>query len=228
MALDVVGTLLCIAGWTLVGTIITNHYWKVSTVAGSVITTNTIYENLWHACATDSMGVSNCRDFDSMLNLPGHVQACRALVITAIVLGFFGTLLAFLGMRCTNIVSSDPAVKGRIVFSAGIIYILEGLSSIIAVSWYAAQVVAEFFDPFYAGTKYELGPALYMGWAGSGLAILGGGLLCCVCCTGARSSTQRDHTFKYAAARAATPISTAAPRTILDMEGQTYARQGYV
>lgn len=30
---------------------------------------------------------------------------------------------------------------------------LVGLSSMVAVSWYAAMITAQFFDPLYAGTK---------------------------------------------------------------------------
>lgn len=30
---------------------------------------------------------------------------------------------------------------------------LVGLCSMVAVSWYAAMITAQFFDPLYAGTK---------------------------------------------------------------------------
>lgn len=58
-------------GWLMVGIALPNRYWKVSTVDGNVITTSTIYENLWMSCATDSTGVHNCRDFPSLLALSG-------------------------------------------------------------------------------------------------------------------------------------------------------------
>jgi len=38
---------------------------------GTVITTSTLYENLWMSCATDSTGVHNCREFPSLLALSG-------------------------------------------------------------------------------------------------------------------------------------------------------------
>lgn len=58
-------------GWLMVGIALPNRYWRVSTVDGNVITTSTIYENLWMSCATDSTGVHNCRDFPSLLALNG-------------------------------------------------------------------------------------------------------------------------------------------------------------
>lgn len=61
-------------GWLMVGIALPNRYWRVSSVDGNVITTSTIYENLWMSCATDSTGVHNCRDFPSLLALDG---TCR-------------------------------------------------------------------------------------------------------------------------------------------------------
>lgn len=57
-----------------------NNYWRVSSTDGSVITTSTIFENLWMSCADDSSGVYNCWNFQSLLALPGkknHRQDCH-------------------------------------------------------------------------------------------------------------------------------------------------------
>lgn len=70
--LEIVGFILCLGGLAFIGATLPNNYWKVSSIYGSVITTSTLFENLWKSCATDSTGVSNCRDFDSMLALPGR------------------------------------------------------------------------------------------------------------------------------------------------------------
>lgn len=71
-AVEVVAFLLGFIGWIMVGVALPNRYWRVSTVDGNVITTSTIYENLWMSCATDSTGVHNCRDFPSLLALSGE------------------------------------------------------------------------------------------------------------------------------------------------------------
>lgn len=68
---EVVALILGFVGWVMVGVALPNRYWKVSTVDGNVITTSTIYENLWMSCATDSTGVHNCREFPSLLALNG-------------------------------------------------------------------------------------------------------------------------------------------------------------
>uniref|UniRef100_A0A8C3MTT5 Claudin n=1 Tax=Geospiza parvula TaxID=87175 RepID=A0A8C3MTT5_GEOPR len=179
--LEIVGFILCLGGLAVIGATLPNNYWKVSSLHGSVITTSTLFENLWKSCATDSTGVSNCRDFDSMLALPAHIQACRALMITSILLGFLAAVLTLLGMKCTNIGLSDEDGKMKFTVTGGFLFILGGLCSMVAISWYAAMVTAQFFDQLYAGTKYELGEGLYLGWTGSILYILGGILLTCSC-----------------------------------------------
>ncbi|XP_041118700.1 claudin-15-like isoform X2 [Polyodon spathula] len=189
--LEIIGFLLSITSWLITGSCLANNSWKVSTMSGSLITSSVRYENLWKACAKDSTGVSNCRDFESMLALPGYIQGCRALMIVSLLLGLGGIIVALLGLKCTKIGSTNEQTKGKIALSGGVCLIVSGLCSIIPVSWYAYQITQEFYNPLYGGTKYELGPALYMGWGGAILAILGGSFLCCSC-------TQGQKGYKYA------------------------------
>ncbi|KAM7147961.1 claudin-15 isoform 2-T2 [Molossus nigricans] len=112
----------------------------------------------------------------------GYIQACRALMITAILLGFLGLLLGMVGLRCTNIGSMVLSRKVKLAATAGALYILAGCCGMVAITWYAANITRDFFDPLYPGTKYELGPALYLGWSASLLTILGGVCLCSNCC----------------------------------------------
>ncbi|XP_008944312.1 PREDICTED: claudin-15-like [Merops nubicus] len=201
-ALEIVGFLLCLVGWAIIGATLPNKYWKVSSIHGTVITTSTLYENLWKTCAEDSTGVSNCRDFDTMLALPAHIQACRALMITSILLGFLAAVLSLLGLKCTNIGLSDEDAKMKFAATGGFLFIFGGLCSMVAVSWYAAMVTAQFFDKYFAGTKYELGDALYLGWAGSVLYILGGTLLTCSC-KGKKRQDYSCNKYAYSAGQAA-------------------------
>ncbi|XP_029803299.1 claudin-15 isoform X2 [Suricata suricatta] len=157
VAVEIFGFFMAALGLLMLGVTLPHSYWRVSTVHGSVITTNTIFENLWFSCATDSLGVYSCREFPSLLALSGYLQACRALMITAIFLGFLGLFLGMVGLRCINIGSLELSRKAKLAATAGALHIL-------------------------AGTKYELGPALYLGWSASLLAILGGVCLASTCC----------------------------------------------
>ncbi|XP_039345073.1 claudin-15-like isoform X2 [Mauremys reevesii] len=201
-ALEITGFLLSLCGWLIVGATLPNSYWKISTIHGNVITTSRLFENLWKSCAEDSTGVSNCRKFDSMLALPAYIQACRALMIISIVLGLLATVLSLFGLKCTQVGMSNENTKVKISVTGGAIFILAGLSSVVAVSWYAARITAQFFDPLYGGTKYELGDALYLGWAGSILSMLGGIFLTCSC-KGGKRGKHSDRKYDYSAGQAA-------------------------
>ncbi|XP_058482388.1 claudin-15-like isoform X1 [Solea solea] len=179
--IEVTALFLGFASWVLVFVALEDQYWKESTTDGSVITTSTLYENLWMSCASDSTGIYNCWDFQSLLALPGFIQAARALMISAIVFGTFGLLATLVGMQCSKIGGENYVLKGRIAAIGGVFFLLQGLCTMIAVSWYAANITQQFFDQFYPGTKYEIGEGLYIGWSSATLAICGGSCLLCAC-----------------------------------------------
>ncbi|XP_047389858.1 claudin-15 isoform X5 [Sciurus carolinensis] len=58
----------------------------------------------------------------------GYVQGCRALMITAILLGFLGLFLGILGLRCTTIGGMDLSRKAKLAAIAGALHILAGQS----------------------------------------------------------------------------------------------------
>lgn len=70
---EIVAFILSTSGWVLVSSTLPMDYWKVSSLDGTVITTATYWSNLWKTCVTDSTGVSNCKDFPSMLALDGQL-----------------------------------------------------------------------------------------------------------------------------------------------------------
>ncbi|XP_073182833.1 claudin-15 isoform X2 [Lepidochelys kempii] len=137
-AVEAGGFFLGSFGWALLGVTLPNSYWRVSTVEGNVITTSTLFENLWQSCATDSTGVYNCRDFPSMLGLTGYLQACRALMITALLFGFLAIVCSVVGMKCTKVANGNPAVKGKMAAAGGCMFILGGTRSARHCTWAGA------------------------------------------------------------------------------------------
>ncbi|XP_028847876.1 claudin-15a [Denticeps clupeoides] len=192
---EVVALILGFLAWVMAGVALPNRYWKQSTVDGTVITTSTIYENLWMSCATDSTGVHNCREFPSMLALSGYIQASRALMIGSIVLGTFGLVATLVGMQCCKAGGENYVLKGRIAGIGGAFFLLQGLCTMISVSWYAFNITQDFFNPLYPGIRYEIGEGLYIGWCSATLAICGGACLVCAC----RSDTEDKVPYPYSA-----------------------------
>ncbi|XP_014062365.1 claudin-15a [Salmo salar] len=217
---EVVALLLGFIGWVMVGIAIPNRYWKVSTVDGSVITTSTIYENLWMSCATDSTGIHNCHEFPSLLALNGYIQASRALMIAAIIFGSFGLLATLVGMQCSKAAGVNMVLKGRIAGVGGVLFLLQGLCTMISVSWYAFNITQDFFNPLYPGIKYEIGEGLYIGWCSAVLAIVGGSCLTCACKLG---TSEKQH---YPYQPRGTVYSGMAPSQ--SQAATSYGRNAYV
>ncbi|XP_039888778.1 claudin-15-like [Simochromis diagramma] len=179
--IEVLALFLGFVSWILTLITLEDQHWRESSQDGSVILTSNLYENLWMSCASDSTGNYNCRDFPSLFALPGYIQASRALMIASIVFGSFGLVATLVGMKCSKIGGENYVLKGKIAAVGGVFFLLQGLCTMIAVSWYAANITQQFFDILYQGTKYELGEALYIGWASGTLAICGSSCLLCSC-----------------------------------------------
>ncbi|NWV01930.1 CLD19 protein, partial [Upupa epops] len=121
-----------------------------------------------------------------------HIQTSRALMVIALLLGFFGIIVSVVGMKCTKVGEDDPVTKSRVAVAGGVLFILSGLCTLSAVSLYATQVTYEFFreSAVPINARYEFGSALFIGWAAAGLTLLGGSLLCCSCPTKERQGQQ--------------------------------------
>ncbi|XP_041034801.1 claudin-15a [Carcharodon carcharias] len=224
-ALDSLGFLVGLAGWILIGVCLGVDQWKVSSLDGSVITTSTIYANLWKSCASDSTGVYNCRDFLSLFGLSDYVRASQALMIISILLGFFAGIASLFGLKCTLLGNTDPIVKAKIATVGGALFIVAALCAMVPVSWYAYNVTVQFYDPIYPGTKYELGAGLYIGWAGGSLELIGGIFLCLSC----KSSTgvTGNYSYTYRAARSTPAAMSKKLNSEMD-NTSNYGKNAYV
>ncbi|XP_054938367.1 claudin-15 isoform X2 [Physeter macrocephalus] len=131
VAVEIFGFFIAALGLLMLGLTLTHSNWRVSSMDGNIITTSAIFENLWYSCATDSLGVYNCWEFPSMLSLSGDIQACRALMITAILLGSLGLFLGMVGLRCTNIGGLEPSRKTKLAATAGALHLLAGPSAVL-------------------------------------------------------------------------------------------------
>ncbi|XP_029306487.1 claudin-10 [Cottoperca gobio] len=162
----------CLCGWILVCSTLPTEYWTFSEVGSIVLTTSNYYSNLWKDCISDTTGVSDCKDYPSMLALPAFLHACRALAVCAVITGFFGGVLTLIGMKCTKIGGSEIA-NARVTFAGGITYLVSGFCGMITYSWWANRLVTEFLDPNFRAQKFEIGAAVFIGWGGSILLLSG-------------------------------------------------------
>lgn len=156
--------------------------WKVSAFIGAnIVTAQIFWEGLWASCVVDSTGQMQCKVYDSLLALPQDVQASRALVVIALIVGIFGILLVTIGGKCTSFVA-DEVSKAKVVIAGGIIFIITGFLVLIPVCWTTNTIVMDFYNPVIVDAqKRELGASIYIGWGSAAMFFLGGGLLCSSC-----------------------------------------------
>ncbi|XP_042354644.1 claudin-4-like [Plectropomus leopardus] len=182
MGMEIVGIALGVIGFIIAIVTCALPMWRVSAFIGAnIVTAQTIWEGLWMNCVTQSTGQMQCKVYDSLLALPQELQASRAMMIIAIILGVLGVMISIVGAKCTNCID-DEASKAKVMIIAGIFFILGGLLVLIPVSWTASVVIRDFYNPLLtSGQRRELGASLYIGWAAAALLLIGGAMLCTSC-----------------------------------------------
>ncbi|XP_067898931.1 claudin-1-like [Heterodontus francisci] len=188
--LQLLGFALAFIGWIGIIASTALPQWRTSSYAGeNIVTAQAVYEGLWMSCVSQSTGQVQCKVYDSMLQLHSTLQATRALMVIGILLGSLAILIASAGMKCTTCFGEDKAMKGKVATIGGVMFLISGLTTLIATAWYGNRIVQEFYDPFTpVNSRYEFGQALFIGWAAAALAILGGAFLCCSCTKGSGGS----------------------------------------
>ncbi|XP_077597380.1 claudin-3-like [Stigmatopora nigra] len=182
MGTELVGICLGVLGFIMSIVTCALPMWKVTAFVGAnIITAQTIWEGLWMNCVTQSTGQMQCKLYDSMLALPQDLQAARAMMIVAIILGVLGALVSVMGAKCTNCIEEEGA-KARVMIASGVLFLLAGLLVLIPACWTAHVVVRNFYNPILTNPqRRELGASLYIGWGASALLLIGGGILCSSC-----------------------------------------------
>ncbi|XP_013884723.1 claudin-4 [Austrofundulus limnaeus] len=180
--LQMTGILMASVGWLLSVVVCGLPTWKVTAFIGAnIITAQTIWEGLWMNCVVQSTGQMQCKVYDSMLALPQDLQAARAMLVISIIVGILGVAVSVVGGKCTNCVEDERA-KSKACITSGVLFITSGVLCLIPASWSAHTIIRNFYSPLLINVqKYEIGSALYIGWAASALLLMGGGLLCWNC-----------------------------------------------
>ncbi|XP_030633875.1 claudin f [Chanos chanos] len=182
IAKEVSGQTLCFIGFVGVCVTCGVPMWRVSTFIGAnIVSGQVIWDGLWMKCVMQSTGQMQCRIQDSIMTLTQDLQTARALVIIAILLSFVGMLLTFVGGRCSSCLKNESSMS-KVVIIGGILCIVAGVVCLIPVCWSAAFTISDFNSSLVSQPqKREIGASIYIGWASSGLLLLGGIILCTSC-----------------------------------------------
>ncbi|XP_018599181.1 claudin-10-like [Scleropages formosus] len=176
--IQIFGFLLVTLGWFFVSCTMAMNNWRISQIGGLggqyVIKVGWYWSNLWKDCFVDSTDVTNCRNYGVLWPASSYIQGVRGLLLTGLALGFCGTILAFVGMECTNI-GSSPKTNDRILFIAAVFHFVGGVSDTAGYCLYINQIVITAFntnfDPY--ALQYVIGAPLFLGLVGSFFIVLG-------------------------------------------------------
>ncbi|KAM9528905.1 claudin-18-like isoform 2-T2 [Salvelinus alpinus] len=126
------------------------------------------------------------------------LQAVRALMIVGIVLGAIGCLIAILALKSLKMGNMEDNVKATMTLTSGVMFLLAGVCGIAGVSVFANLIVSSFRFTTYAGSRYggggvlgglggsltpryTFGTALFVGWIGGAVLVVGGVMMCIAC-----------------------------------------------
>lgn len=193
--LQLLGTTLGTLGWLGIIIACALPLWRVTAFIGNnIVTAQTVWEGLWMNCVVQSTGQMQCKVYDSMLALSQDLQASRAILIIAALVGLVALFASFAGGKCTNCLG-DSFVKARVATAGGVFFIAAGVLCLVPSSWTAHRVIGDFYNPLVAqAQKRELGAAIFICWGAAVLMLIGGGLLCSSYLSGGRSGRGRNKT----------------------------------
>ncbi|KAF4117157.1 claudin-18 [Onychostoma macrolepis] len=115
------------------------------------------YKSLWKDCEVSETGLAECQPLYSDLSYSRILQAVRALMIIAILVGVIAVFIGFFCLKCFNMRSMDLLTKGKLVLSAGILFIVAGIFDISGSSVYADQMVPSFMMEYPAQYNQKQG-----------------------------------------------------------------------
>ncbi|XP_058655430.1 claudin f isoform X2 [Onychostoma macrolepis] len=182
IAKEVSGQVLCFIGFIGICVSCGMPMWRVTSYIGAnIVTGQIVWDGLWMNCVMQSTGQMQCKVQDSIMRLTQDLQAARALTVIAIVIGFIGMLLTFVGGQCSSCLKKESSMA-KVLILGGILCIVAGVLCLIPVCWSSAYTISDFQSVLTIETqKRELGASIYIGWGASGFLLFGGIILCTSC-----------------------------------------------
>ncbi|KAL3988259.1 growth factor receptor-binding protein 2 [Sarotherodon galilaeus] len=187
------GFILGLIGATALIAATAMNNWSVKDRQEQVVTSVYTYKGLWQDCETTSAGLTECRPLYGLLGYSGTFQAVRALMIVGVVLSVLGALISVFSLSCLTMNKMADSAKAKMSLTAGIMFVIAGVCGIAGASVYANQIVESFRTSTYTSytqemmgegmnmgmggvgiTTYTFGPALFVGWIGGGVLLIGG------------------------------------------------------
>uniref|UniRef100_A0A3B4UEU0 Claudin 8.2 n=1 Tax=Seriola dumerili TaxID=41447 RepID=A0A3B4UEU0_SERDU len=179
--LEVVALVIGFIGLIGVAAVTGLPMWKVTAfIDANIIVMETRWEGLWMNCYRQANIRMQCKVYDSLLFLPPDLQAARGLMCSSVAVTTFALIVSAVGMKCTRVVDHRARTKHIVLVAGGCLFLLGCITTLIPVSWTGHVIIRDFYNPLLIDAqRRELGEALYIGWATSGLLFSAGVILLC-------------------------------------------------
>lgn len=150
--------------------------WRVSAFIGAnLVVMEDLWEGLWMNCWRQGNIKMQCKVYDSLLILPAELQAARGLMVVSIILVVISLLITGSGAQHNKCCGDNTRGKNITLALGGVLFLLSCLITLIPVCWVGFTVISRFYSPLVTdGEKRELGSALFIGWATSGILLIAG------------------------------------------------------
>ncbi|XP_004712921.1 putative claudin-25 [Echinops telfairi] len=178
------GLLLALVGWLCSCVATALPQWK--TQNPGLIEMETQLMGLWQVCVDQEEVATVCHAFKSFLSLPQELQVSRILMVASNGLGLLGLLLCGFGSECCRFHRIPGVFKRRFCLLGGALEASASAMTLLPVSWVAHVTIQDFQDDSVPEIvpRWELGTALYLGWAAGVFLALGGVILIFSACLG--------------------------------------------
>ncbi|KAF7665309.1 hypothetical protein LDENG_00147860 [Lucifuga dentata] len=153
--------------------------WRVTAFIGAnIIVMEELWEGLWMDCFRQLNIKMQCKVYDSMLSLPPELQAARGLMCLSVILAFISLLVTGCGIQNANCCGGDMKSKNNTLLAGACLFLVSCLTILVPVAWVTHTIIYKFYNPVVLDSeKRELGAALFVGWAASGLLLIAGIIL---------------------------------------------------
>ncbi|NWQ66438.1 CLDY protein, partial [Neopipo cinnamomea] len=178
MSMQLSGLVTAIVGWVASIIICALPMWRVTSVLGSnTMAPQSYSDGLWVTCAYEGTGQSQCRSYNSLLEITPDLQVARVMVVTSLITSFASILISLAGRDFASCMGG--ITKNRYTAVSGALFIVAGILILIPVSWTASNIINNFYAPMMPeAVSRDLGAALYIGWIATALLLSGGIILC--------------------------------------------------
>ncbi|XP_027585043.1 claudin-4-like [Pipra filicauda] len=180
MSVQTSGLVAAVVGW--VATILTCALpmWRVTNCLGSNnVGTQSYSDGLWVTCSNDGTGQSQCRYYNSMLEITPDLLIARPVVVIALIAAFIGIIISIVRGTFSSCMDGDRSNKGAYMSSSGSLFIMASILILVAVSFTASNIINNTYTPTGPeAVSREVGAAIYIGFIAFALLLAGGVTMC--------------------------------------------------